>query len=78
MFPCLCPRQREELLTLCCYVGALVALRRGYLSIVAPLLCLALAIIRRGQAVSEMPLSDALVQAELEAWKAVAGSQTSG
>ena len=31
-------RLRDDLLILCTYTGALMALRRGYMSIVAPLL----------------------------------------
>eukprot|EP00057_Strongylocentrotus_purpuratus_P025354 XP_011679828.1 PREDICTED: WD repeat-containing protein 17 [Strongylocentrotus purpuratus] len=67
-------QQRCELVILSCYVGALVAIRRGYQSIVAPLFSLAWRLIKEGSFGEELPLSDALIQAELAAWNAVSGT----
>ncbi|XP_030837047.1 WD repeat-containing protein 17 [Strongylocentrotus purpuratus] len=67
-------QQRCELVILSCYVGALVAIRRGYQSIVAPLFSLAWRLIKEGSFGEELPLTDALVQAELAAWNAVSGN----
>nr|XP_054754623.1 WD repeat-containing protein 17-like [Lytechinus pictus] len=70
-------QQRCELVILSCYVGALVAIRRGYRSIVTHLFNVALRLIREGGFGSDLPLSDPLIQTELEAWNAVSGTNVS-
>ncbi|XP_072171647.1 WD repeat-containing protein 17-like [Diadema setosum] len=62
---------KEELLILSFYVGAMVAIRRGYTSVVIPLLSLTQTLLRQSKGGPDIPLSDATLQTEIEAWKAV-------
>ncbi|KAI0234337.1 WD repeat-containing protein 17 [Lamellibrachia satsuma] len=63
-----CSGLRNELMTLCAYVGALMAVRRGYSPIVVPLFKHVELLLRK-EAV-DLPLSISRVLSQMEAWQA--------
>ncbi|XP_014672534.1 PREDICTED: WD repeat-containing protein 17-like [Priapulus caudatus] len=71
-----CGRLKAELLLVSAYVGALVAIRRRYDSIVTPLFICARHIISRMEKTS-IPLTISLVDTEVDAWKAHRGASSS-